>query len=301
MTGQDAEPPLDPRVHPYRPDLAADWLEGRVEAERFVAAEGTVVSVGALSLRERPGWESRQASELLFGERLQIFDRRDGWAWGQNQTDGYVGWMPTDGLSPAAVNAPTATHEVAALRSYVFAEPDLKLLPIDTLHLSTRVRAVDVQGGWTRIDWPATNGQAWIWTRHLRPVSEVERDPVAVARMFMGAPYAWGGRSSIGVDCSGLVQLSLARCGRAAPRDSDQQEAAVGVVVTGGLDAARPGDLLYMKGHVVFVSTHGDDGQTRVLHANAYHMAVVEEPLGDFLERLHGLGLEITTVRRPFG
>lgn len=294
---------LDPRVHPYREEVAADWLEGQVEAARFVAAEETIVAVGVLPVREAPNPVARQSTELLYGERFHVYDRvssGDGaWAWGQNQTDGYVGWVRAGALHPATGGLPAATHEVAALRSHLFPQADLKTVPRDTLHLTTRVRVQETEGGWSRVAAASADGEApggWLWSRHLVPVTEVEADPVAVARRFMGAPYSWGGRSTYGVDCSGLVQLALARCGRAAQRDSDQQEATAGRAVDDGIAAARAGDLLFMRGHVVFVSAPG-----MVLHANAHHMAVAEEPLDDFLGRVAAMGLSITRVRRPIG
>lgn len=276
---------LDPRELPYRADLAADWLDGKVEAERFVAGEDFAVARGLVSVREAPNAAARQSTELLHGERFTVYERRNGWAWGQNQTDGYVGYLLEDTLGEIG---PAPTHEVVGLRSLLFPEPDLKTIPIDILHLTTRVTITDEDRGYARLA-----GGGWLWSRHLAPIDALEPDYIATARRFMGAPYVWGGRSSIGVDCSGLVQLSLARAGRTVPRDSDQQAAAVGTIVEDGVDAAEPGDLLYMKGHVVILSEPG-----RVLHANAHHMAVAEEPIGDFLGRIAGMGLEVSVVRR---
>ncbi|MBT6138997.1 MAG: C40 family peptidase, partial [Rhodospirillaceae bacterium] len=246
---------LDPREFPYRADLAADWLDGKVEAERFVAGEDFAVARGLVSVREAPNAAARQSTELLHGERFTVYERRNGWAWGQNQTDGYVGYLLEDKLGEIG---PAPTHEVVGLRSLLFPEPDLKTIPIDILHLTTRVTITDEDRGYARLA-----GGGWLWSRHLAPIDALEPDYIATARRFMGAPYVWGGRSSIGVDCSGLVQLSLARAGRTVPRDSDQQAAAVGTIVEDGVDAAEPGDLLYMKGHVVILSEPG-----RVLHAN---------------------------------
>jgi cell wall-associated NlpC family hydrolase len=280
-----SDAPLDPREHPFRTDLAASYLEGKVDAERFVDGEDTGVAVGALSVREGPGAAFRQSSELLFGERFTVYQRTDGWAWGQSQTDGYVGYVSVDGLGSVPG---TCSHEVAALRTYLFSAPDLKSMPLDVLHMTTRITVQGSEG-----DYAHLVGGGFVHQRHLATLPTVESDHVATARRFRGALYAWGGRSSIGLDCSGLVQLALARAGISAPRDSDQQARSTGKLVEGGLEAALPGDLLYMRGHVVILSEPG-----RVLHANAHHMAVAEEGLADFLARITGMGLEITAVRR---
>lgn len=277
---------LDPRLNAYRTDLADVRLEGRVDAARFVAGESARVATGTASLREAPLDEARQGSELLYGESVTVFERKNGWAWVRNATDGYVGYLREANLGSFLEEAPT--HRVTALRSYLFDAPDLKTIPRAVIHMTSRVAVTDRHGDWARV---ADGG--WLWATHLAPLHAVERDPVAVARRFMGAPYGWGGRSTTGLDCSALVQLALAACGVDCPRDSDMQEAAVGQAVP-ALSEARPGDLLYWPGHVAFLLE--DD---RILHANGYHMAVAEEPHAYFRARnLAKIG-DVRTVRRP--
>ncbi|WP_193180015.1 C40 family peptidase [Nisaea sediminum] len=281
--------PFDPRLTPARADIAADFLEAEIEAPKYVKGEPCRVLRGTLSVREKPEAAARQSTELLFNERFIVYERKDGWAWGQNQTDGYVGYVREDGLGPDT-DAPYS-NEIQALRSYVFPEPDLKTIPLDMLHLSTRVRVTEESGKYSRIDYGSGGG--WIYTPHLCGLSEVEPDYLSTAELFMGAPYGWGGRSSFGLDCSALVQLALARAGITAPRDSDMQEAAVGEVVEGGLDAAEPGDLLFTAGHVMFLAEPGI-----LLHANGHHMAVAYEALTDFMDRTKDMDIPIRTIRR---
>lgn len=284
MTVAEIERP-DPRLNAYRTDLADTRLEGRVNAARFVAGDPAMVATGTASLREAPLDEARQGSELLYGERVRVFERKAGWAWVRNEADSYVGYLREAALGTAEPAAPT--HRVTALRSYLFDAPDLKTIPRATVHMTSRVTVTDRHGDWVRV---ADGG--WLWAMHVAPLREVERDPVSVARRFMGAPYAWGGRSTTGLDCSALVQLALDACGIACPRDSDMQEASVGSAVP-SLDQARPGDLLYWPGHVAFL-IEGD----RILHANGHHMAVAEEPHDAFRARnLAKIG-DVRTVRR---
>ncbi len=275
----------DPRLNAYRTDLADARLEGQVKAARFVTGEPACVATGTASLREAPVEEARQGSELLYGEAVTVFERKGGWAWVRNGTDGYVGYLREDTLAPAEGTPPT--HRVTGLRSYLFDTPDLKTRPRAILHMTSRVAVTDRHEGWARV---AHGG--WLWAAHLTPLREVERDPVAVARRFMGAPYAWGGRSTTGLDCSALVQLALAACGIDCPRDSDMQEGSVGETVASP-EQARPGDLLYWPGHVAFL-LEGD----RILHANGHHMAVAEEPHADFRTRNMAKIGDVRTVRR---
>lgn len=281
--------PFDPRLTPARDDICADFLEAEIDSPHYVSGEPCRVISGTLSVRETPESPARQSTELLFNERFIVYERKNGWAWGQNQTDGYVGYVREEGLG--ADNEASYTHEVQVLRSYVFPEPDLKTIPRDMLHLTTRVRVSGEEGKYSLIDFGGEGG--WIYTDHLCALDAVEPDYLSTAELFIGAPYGWGGRSSFGLDCSALVQLALARAGITAPRDSDMQEAAVGKPVKGGLDAAAPGDLLFTAGHVMFLAEPGI-----LLHANAHHMAVAYEPLSAFMDRTKDMEIPIRSIRR---
>lgn len=276
---------LDPRVHPYRDDLAASYLRGRVNAARFIDGVPCQIRSGFAAVKEEPSFEARQSTELLFGEAFTVLDERDGWAWGQNGTDGYVGWLRVEALD-ADLTVPT--HKISALRTFVQPEPDLKLPFLDVLSMGARVVVTDEQGDWRQID-----GGGWVHARHLAPVAQDAPDFVAVAERFAGTPYLWGGRTSIGIDCSGLVQLALLAGGVHCPRDSDQQAAAIGTLVSAdgtGVQYQR-GDLVFFPGHVGIMT----DAVT-LLHANAFHMQVVAEPLADVVARAGAKG--INAVKR---
>ncbi|MEQ9332317.1 NlpC/P60 family protein [Thalassobaculum sp.] len=293
MTAEaDAARPLDPRLHAWRPDLAAAGLRGQVDAAQFADPAPARIAAGTASVREQPRDDARQATELLYGEAVDVIERAGGWAWVQNRVDGYVGYV-----REAALGAPAAepTHRVSALRSYLFDGPDLKLTPRGLLHMTSPVAVAETRDdGWSRLADTAEGPGGYLWTRHLCPLVATAHDWIATARRFLGAPYAWGGRSSTGLDCSALVQLALARAGIAAPRDSDMQAAGLGEPVEGEVEAARPGDVLCWPGHVAFMV-----GGQRILHANAFHMAVAQERLADFRARtLEKVG-DVRAVRRP--
>lgn len=277
---------LDPRLHPYRDDLAAAHLEGRVEAARFAEGERRQLRKGIADLHRAPDSKAPLDSQLLHGEEVDVYDEADGWAWVQNGSDGYVGYVRSEALR-AEVHAPT--HSLTALRSYLLPEPDFKAPPLDLLSMSSPLAVAEARDGFCRLA-----GGGWVHGRHLAPLDRVAPDYVETALAFLGTPYYYGGRSSIGLDCSALVQIVLARAGIFALRDTHMQEDVLGEPIPAGA-APRRGDLVFLPEHVAIAL----DAET-VIHANALHMAVTRESLAELEARaLATEGRGITAVRRP--
>lgn len=280
---------FDPRLTPARADLAAKELEGKVPAARYVEGRDYDVIEPQAPLRLEPAADAPLATEALKGERVTVYDSNDeGWAWGQLAADRYVGWLPTGAVAPATASLPT--HKVTAVRTLVFPASSIKTPPLEALPLGARLVITRMQDRFA-----VTPVGTFVPAAHLAPIATHESDFVAVAERFLGAPYLWGGKTMLGLDCSGLVQIALTACGIACPRDSDMQENALGVPVAAGGDLAgvERGDLVFWKGHVAIVR----DNQ-KLLHANAFHMAVAIEPIAEAIARIRRAGLEVTSVRR---
>jgi cell wall-associated NlpC family hydrolase len=278
---------LDPRVTPVRPDLAAAHLRGRIEASRYAEGRAARIVAASAPLRRSPQADAPLETEALHGESVTVYDERDGWAWAQLERDRYVGYLPG-----AALGAPsTPTHRVAALRAHAYPGPSIKLPPRMALSLGARLKIAGREG-----DFAVSEDGLCFWSRHLADLGSREPDYVAVAERFLETPYLWGGRTSEGVDCSGLVQTALTAAGVAAPRDSDMMEAALGERIAIG-DREAPlerGDLVFWKGHVGIMR----DSAT-LLHANGWHMKTVSEPLAEARGRIAANGGgKVTSVRR---
>lgn len=264
----------DPRLTPARDDLAAAKLKGKIDAERFVVGVPHQVKVGASVLREAPSFVARLETQLLYGEVLDVYDvDAEGWAWGQSKLDGYVGYARIESLDPD-IHAPT--HRVAVLRTLVFPEPDKKSQPPSPLSLNAKICVRGpIENGFA----PLSRG-GWVYAAHLAPIDARVSDWVRSAEMFVGLPYLWGGKDSSAVDCSGLVQSALETGGVNAPRDADMQEQAVGEAVAAGAPLQR-GDLMFWAGHVGVMRS-----PTELLHANAFHMQTVIEPINEMIARV---------------
>lgn len=280
----------DRRLNAFRPDLADSALRGKVTAKRFVPGEPAQVAVAAAALRPAPDLARSIDTELLYGETVEVFERRDGWAWTRNRRDGYVGYLREDALTDR-LNEPT--HRVRALRTYIYPEPDLKTPPLHLVSMNALLTISDTE----RNGFGLLAEGGWVHIRHIVGIGTHESDPCAVALRFVGTPYLWGGRTSLGLDCSALMQMALTACGIAAPRDSDMQETSVGreVVCDPDLSDLKRGDLVYWKGHCgMWIDP------SAFIHANATDMAVTVRPLRLILKHIaQSTGDPVPRVRRP--
>ena len=279
----------DRRLNAFRPDLADQRLKGQVEASRFIDGYRAQVCVAVLDIRNAPGAEAGLDTQLLLGDTVTVFDDKDGFAWVQSEADHYVGYVPSSGLGAPGK---AATHTIAVSRSFLYSQADMKRPARAALSLGSRL----VITGETETRGSAysllENGEA-VMSQHLRSIDETVTDYVAIAEMLERTPYLWGGKSAFGIDCSGLVQLSLRMAGHSAPRDTDMQAAALGQPLHND-ETLQRGDLVLWKGHVAIMLDANE-----VIHASGHAMMVVRESLQDAIARIEPFYGRPTGFRRP--
>ena len=275
---------MDMRVTPLRDGIASRSLEGVLRAEVYLDPKVMVCAAPAAGIHRAPDAASEQMDQLLFGETFEVIEEEGDLFWGQAPRDGYVGFVATSALA-----APTPdlmpTHRISAVRTYAFAEPSIKARAFGPYSMNALVAIEAVEGRLMK-----AAGAGWMAAEHLTPVGVFETDMAAVAERFLGTPYLWGGRESLGLDCSGLSQAALFACGKACPRDADQQ-AAMGHAID--RKTFGRGDLVFWRGHMAI----GLD-ETRIVHANGHHMAVAIEPLDEAIVRIDTAGVGQPTAFR---
>lgn len=250
------------------------------------------VTASVTALRATPEDAGAMDTQLLHGEVFLVEKEENGWAYGTARRDDYTGWVRRDALDQPVL---IATHRVSALRTYAYTEPDIKSPPRAIVSLNAKIASAQRQDRF--ID---AQRLGWIFEPHLAVLGAAESDYVAVAERFQFTPYLWGGRESIGTDCSGLVQSALEAAGvRGFPRDTKDQEVWAKsrwnqVPVDEDLSGLQRGDLIFWPGHVGIMTD-----SRNFLHANAHHMSTVIEPLATVARRIEYHHAPIRTICRP--
>ncbi|NKB83191.1 C40 family peptidase [Ochrobactrum grignonense] len=283
---------LDRRLNAYRPDLADERLSGKVEASRFTTDTLMQVSASVVDLRSEPRPDSGPQTQIIFGDMVRVFEEQDGWSWVQAERDGYTGYVSSTSLEKPTADA---THMVIVPRTFIYPGSDLRFPHSKALSLGSRVRIVgsaETRGTQYAL---LENGEALI-AGHLAPLDQHAADYVAVAETLLHTPYLWGGTSGFGIDCSGIVQLSMWVSGRKVLRDSDMQQNTLGEIVEPDADYSnlKRGDLVFWKGHVAICAS-----PDMLIHASGHTMTVTLEPLKDAIRRIAYLYDLPTLIRRP--
>ena len=285
-----AEP--DPRLYAYRPDLADARLRGLVPASRYTEGKEARIVAGSAKLRRTPSAAGELDNFCHYGETLLVFDEADGFVWCQSQFDRYVGYIEAEDVAIGA--APAPTHYVATPGSYAYDIADLRSPPRDFLPRHAAVTVAETGLVTRGTEYARLDTGLFLPLACLSPEPPRSPDIAAAAALYLGCPYLWGGRSFLGIDCSGLVQNAFRDIGQIVLRDTDMQRDTIGALVPAAAEAdLRRNDLLYMPGHVLIY-----EGEGSVIHADGASMTVRREALAGFM-RPRGLAVASFVVRRP--
>jgi hypothetical protein len=278
----------DKRLTPARPDLAAEHLRDLVQADAYAPGKRMQVTRAFVDVKRAPDDNAPTDTQAICGESLIVYEQKNGWCWAQLDRDRYVGYIDEAALSEKLLKA---NHRVRVRHTLVYSGPDLKSPPIDALPFGAEVHIVAAGALFSE-----THDGGHIFSRHLAATIRPLNDFVGLAEMFLHTPYLWGGKTDMGIDCSGLVQVALNAIGVAAPRDTDLMATTLGrpADVDDRMRGMQRGDLVFWRGHVaIMLNEHN------ILHATAHSMTVMTEPLATARDRIRSKSFsEITAIRR---
>jgi len=226
---------------------------------------------------------SEDDSQLLYGETFQVEEEHGAYVYGHSILDNYKGYIDREDLIK---DATPANALITTRFAHLYPEPDMKSRPKKSISFMSRVSLNDKSEN----DFVQTQSGEWLYKDVVCKIDQYKpNDDLAdLALKFLDTPYRYGGRSMLGIDCSGLVQIAMiARGLDCPPRDSRKQEGAFGKKVA--KDNLQRNDIVFFEGHVgIMIDSEN------ILNATARHMTALIEPLTD-LEKAYK---DITHIAR---
>jgi len=237
-------------------------------------------------MKSEPTETSPLETECLFGETVEILDESLDWVYCKLNTDSYHGWIKKEGLGKTK----KTTHRVIANRSFVYAEKNIKSNCLLYLPLGAQLVVNNIQSEWAEINlYNNKTHLGYVPSKHIVNLNHKVKDWVAIAQLLEGTPYKWGGRDTIGLDCSALLQLSYQTYGETIPRNTSQQVQLKKKYIK-DIDDLKRGCVVFWKGHVGIMID-----KLNCIHANAFHMQTKIEPLNQIINRI-GKDFDITKM-----
>ena len=261
---------FDTRITPIRRDLASTAYKAIVKRKKYVTAKLATVKSAFTPLYSNKG--SKLSTQLLYGEECDVFETKNGWSWIQSRRDNYVGYTPTINLT-RKIYKPNS--KVISLRTVIYTKPDIKSVTKGYLSFNSLVEVIKIKGKYSLI-----KNLGWCPSLDLAKIKSSKFNHIDLSKQYLDTPYLWGGRDSMGIDCSGLVQNLHQINNRPFPRDTDMQEIFVTKEVKYEKDL-KAGDLVFWKGHVAMMIDNSN-----IIHANAFHMKTAIEPLSTAKKRI---------------
>jgi cell wall-associated NlpC family hydrolase len=230
------------------------------------------IAVAVAPLRREPSDRSEMVSQGLFGEQLDVLEKQEKWSMIRMQSDGYEGWVDNKQveLDPSVDD------------SVMVNIPLMRILHAGNEH------------GWVTAG--AVVSAQSIAAQEQMSWSGSKEDVEKCARLFLNAPYLWGGRTVMGIDCSGFTQLVMRLNGVSIPRDAYQQ-AEMGATIS-FIEETQIGDLAFFDNaegriiHVGIVMRNSED-QVEIIHASGKvrvdvldHQGIFNRESGSYTHKL---------------
>lgn len=227
-------------------------------------------------LYNEPSNNSQLETELLFGEYFEVKNYNKKWAFGINCSDNYKGWVEIKNLGEPLDN----NYKITSLQSLVYETPNIKSKVKFNLFMGSLINVENIKKNWVQIRLNKNDEFGFVDINSISSLDYSHKNWVGVAEKFINTPYKWGGKTALGIDCSGLLQISLLSCGKHIPRNTEEQFKMKLEDIPYQQGLSR-GDLVFWKGHVAIVQN-----KNKLVHANQFHLKVFSEDINDTIYRI---------------
>lgn len=229
-------------------------------------------------MKSKPSENSSLETECLFGETVEVLDDNLDWFYCRLVTDNYYGWIKKSSTGKFI----KATHRVLNIRTFIYKRADVKSEIILYLPMGANLVVKEINSNWAETYFLINNTikVGYVPIKHIVNLNHKVSDWVKVAEGLEGTPYKWGGRDTLGIDCSALLQLSFQTYGQVIPRNTSDQVNLEKPNIS-ELNNLRRGCVIFWEGHVGIMID-----KVNCIHANAFHMKTKIEPLSNIVKRM---------------
>ncbi len=191
------------------------------------------------NINSKPSEKSEITSQILYGEKFKILSKKNGWLKIKTNFDNYVGFIKKSKFNKNF----KPTNKICKLKSKIFKKINNKFVPTNNfLYFASGISIKNFNKDYVEFE-----RNKWIKKKDIKKIDHYEKNYIKIVKLFLGSKYLWGGKTSIGIDCSALIQIYFYYNRVFFPRDTKDQ---IKFCKKKSKKKLYRGDIIFWKGHV---------------------------------------------------